>query len=92
MMPDDIGRVSDMCQRGWDAGVILVVLEYPFSFMDSSKLSQSKVLISRARLSFSLFSLISMTNTKVSRKIPLPHHVITVCNVNSLSLSLSKKS
>lgn len=31
MMPDK-GRVSQRCQRGWDAGVIWVVQGYPFFF------------------------------------------------------------
>jgi len=52
-MPEDAGRVSKTCQRDWDAGLILVVHGYPFSFMDSSKLPRSKVFISRAGLSFS---------------------------------------
>ena len=80
MMPDDARRVSKPCQRGWDAGVISVAQGYSLSFTDSSKLARSKVLISRAGLSFSLFYL-SMNNTKVSGKIPLPRY-IAVYNQN----------
>ena len=80
MAPDDAGRVSKRCQSSWDAGVTLVVPGYPLSFRDSSKLPQSKVLLSRAGLAFRFFYLI-MDNTKVSSKIPLSHY-ITVHNVN----------
>jgi len=79
-MPDSAGRVSNTQQRGWDAGVTLVVQGHPLTFLGSSRLPRSKVVICEARLSFSLFYLI-MNNTKVSSKIPLPHY-ITVYNTN----------
>ena len=53
---------------------------YPLSFKDSLKLVGSKVRISRARLSFSLFYL-SMNNPRVASKILLPPYM-TVYNVN----------
>lgn len=62
------------------AGVISAVQGYPLSFTDSSNLPRSKVLTSRAGLSFSLFCL-SMSNTQASGEIPLPRGV-TADNVN----------
>lgn len=31
------GKALETCQRGWDAGVTVVVLGYPLCFMDCSK-------------------------------------------------------
>lgn len=75
--------------EGEDADIILVAQGYPLSFTGSSRLPRSKVLISGAGLSFSLFYF-SMNNTS---KIPLPHHTaVNYCiYINTVSTLLYYK-
>lgn len=60
----------------------VVVQGYLLSFTDSYNILRSKLLVSRAMPTFILlFFFLSMNNTKVSSKSPLPHY-IAVYNVN----------